>query len=154
MNNNQDYILRITNATPLGLIIINYDLVLDAINAAIAATEGEKTAYEANVQKARDFLMELITSLDFKYEISRDLHTLYMHVNRLLTGAMIYSQKEKLAEAAQIMSTLKTGWESVKEEPDAQKVYENAQKVYSGLTYGKKGANEYVETEGNRGFKA
>ena len=53
------YLLRISQASPAGLVVINFELIIEFLNAAIENDFGE------NVQKAKDGLEQLIQSLDF-----------------------------------------------------------------------------------------
>ncbi len=99
--------------------------------------------------------MELIGSLNMDYSVSRDLFNLYMRVNMLLLYALSYEKKEKLEEAGRILTILREGWIKVREtEPESAMLYENPPKVYSGLTYGKKGPDDYVLINPNRGIQA
>ncbi|MDR1704113.1 MAG: flagellar protein FliS [Clostridiales bacterium] len=155
MYDKRDYILKITNATGLELIIISYDLLLDNINEAITAHKNAPEAFIAAINRARDVLMELIAALNMDYKVSREIYPLYLRVNTLLISALAYEKKEKLEEAVRILTILREGWVKVREhDPMSDRLYKSAPKVYTGLTYGRKGPNDYVEANPSRGIEA
>jgi flagellar protein FliS len=148
-----EYVLRITNATPLQLVIINFEIIEDYINEAKTVRDDEKK-FSFNVQKAREFLREMKLSLNMEYEISRTFRSLYNYVDTLLAKFLFNKSDDTSNEALKILSELRGAWQEVKEE-DAKPVMENVQQLYAGLTYGRHGElNEYVDTGSNRGFKA
>ncbi|WP_058486681.1 flagellar export chaperone FliS [Defluviitalea phaphyphila] len=147
---------QIVNATPGQLIVITYELIIEAINEAekkIPVTD-EKD-FKRSIEKAQNLLRELMESLDLSYEISYDLMSLYLYINKLIINSYITKKKEPLEEAKKLLNILLVGWkEVVSKEEQKTPVMENTQKIYAGLTYGKGNLNESVIEENNRGFKA
>lgn len=151
----EDYVARITNATPLQLVIINYEIVIDYINDAKNNIE-DKTNFQFCITKARQFVNELRVSLNMKYELSKNLMGLYNYVEKQLAYCEFNEKIEHIEEALKVMETLLEGWKAIEgKEEDKTPVMENAQQLYAGLTYGRNGQiNEYVDIQSNRGFKA
>ncbi len=158
--NKEDYVARISNATNVQLIIINYEILLDYLKEAVISFDDNKN-FEENINKAQKALGNLMDSLDMKYDISKDLLSLYIYVNKLIINCKFFyldkkdSSKNMLDEAVQIISSLLEGWLTVENhEENAKSVMENSQKIYAGLTYGKGTLNEYIPDDNSRGFNA
>ena len=154
MAKTEDYILKITNAAPVELVIINYDILIEDVVSAIASHGADPENYITCINGARDALMELIGALDLENPVAQQLYPIYMHVNKLLISSLVYEKKDGLDEAVKIMNTLREGWVKAAEaEAGDDALYKNTPKVYSGLTYGRKGPNDYVEEDPGRGIK-
>lgn len=148
--NTEEYAARITNATPLGLVIISYEIILDYMQKA-------REDNNLPVEQARKFLSQLKNSLNMKYDIARQLKMLYDYVDRMLARYYFNAKKkEYLDECEKVMKPLLESWRRIeKEEKAKQPVMENVQHIYAGLTYGKNGQlSEYIDTDASRGFKA
>ncbi|MCL1846289.1 MAG: flagellar protein FliS [Defluviitaleaceae bacterium] len=155
------YVMRISQASPAGLVVINFEIILDYLNEA-SANVSDKEAFRAAIQKAKDGLEQLIQSLDFDVPLSHDFYEIYKYAQKLLCDVHFSSDGEAacsvLKEVAELMEILLEGWKVAAEKADAEGISEgapeNAPKVYAGLTYGKDGsANEYID-ENNGGFMA
>ena len=155
MVKNEDYVLRITNASPVELVIITYDILLENIEQAINAHRENPAVFIEGVNGARDALVELIGALDRTNPVANEIYPIYEYVNGLLLGALIYEKKSGLEDAVRVLTPLRESWVKVSEtEPKDGAVYKNAPKVYTGLTYGRKGSNnDYVENP-SKGIKA
>lgn len=153
----EDYVARIANASPLDLVIINYEIILDYINASRNSFD-EPEDFDFNITKAKQFLNELRVSLDMQYEIAKHLMSLYHYVDQELCYCQFNKNIAHLDEATKILTQLLEGWTTVSEmnmEQDNTPVMGNTEQLYAGLTYGKDGRlQEYVETDNKRGFKA
>jgi flagellar protein FliS len=154
----QDYHLRIVNASPVELVIINYDIIIEDIQTAVASHGSNPAVYIENVNSARDALAELIGALDGENPVSKEIYPIYEYINTLLMSALIYEKKSSLDEAMHILVTLRDGWIKAREcePPEAAgfRIMGNSTKVYTGLTYGRKGADDYIDTDPNSGIKA
>jgi len=149
------YVARIANATPLQLVIINYEIVIDYIKDAEKNIKDDKK-FNFSVLKSRQFLSELRISLNMKYELSKNLMGLYNYVDRQLAYFQFNKKLEYAEESLKIMKELLEGWKAIEDkEEDKTPIMQNTQQLYAGLTYGRNGRmNEYVDTQVNRGFKA
>ncbi|MCL1878403.1 MAG: flagellar protein FliS [Defluviitaleaceae bacterium] len=160
------YMLRISQASPVGLVVINFEIILDYLSEAVTcADSGEvgKDAFRVAVQKAKDGLDQLIQSLDLGVSVSQEFYEIYRYSHKLLCDVHFSSDGEAacsvLKEVSELMETLLEGWKVAAEKADTEAIVsaadENAPKVYAGLTYGKDGsANEYIDENRDRGFMA
>ncbi|MDR1687903.1 MAG: flagellar protein FliS [Clostridiales bacterium] len=151
----EDYVAKISNATPVGLVIINFELLVESVELALGNTaNGNTEEFEANVNKAKDFLMLLMKSLNFEYDISKQFLKAYIHINALLNKAFFSKKTEPLNEAASLLKTMLADWREILKIENAQPVMENSQKLFAGLTYKNGELEEYIPEEETRGFKA
>ncbi len=149
----EDYTLRIAQATPVQLVIINYELLINHAKAAQAADTIE--ALKKHVRKARSFNELLINALDLSYKIGRDLMPIYIYVNKLLSKADVTESAEPLSCVIKIMSKLLESWVILgANENQLKPVNENSQQVYAGLTYKNGLLQETVVENLARGYEA
>ena len=160
MMNTEDYTLRIAQATPVQLVIINHELLLDFITTAMDAFEkGELELFYQNINKSKDALTMLIEGLDFDQEIAHELYNLYRYAGECLNKALFGKDIKAADEIKNMFHELLEGWQSIEDTPD-DRIPENAtddvgpQQVFAGLTYGKDGLDEYIPEDDSRGFKA
>lgn len=151
----EDYVARIASATPLQLVIINYEIILDYLHAAEESINDDK-AFNFAVSKARAFLGELRASLDMQYDISKNLMSLYIYTDKQMAYYMINKKDIHLQETKKVLNGLLEGWKAIEnDEKDKTPLMENAQQLYAGLTYDRSGRlTEYIEPDSKRGFKA
>ncbi len=148
----KDYVIRISNATPLGLVNITFELIFKNISLA-KENCNSYTKYRSYVEKAKDLLENLIDSLDSEQEISNDLFKVYTTTRGLLIKALVsqYNVKD-LDTAIELLNPIAEGFNSIEDTSKAS-VMQKTPKVYAGLTYGKKGLDEYVDVK-TKGFEA
>lgn len=150
---------RIANATPVQLVEITYELILEAIQQAKEALQKkDEIIFQKQIEKAQKFLMNLMESLDMSYELSYDIMSLYLYVNKLLIQSHIQKNQEPLEQSEKILINLEVAWkEVVKKQAESQSpVLENTQQIYAGLTYGKGTLKEAIidPNDKKRGFQA
>jgi flagellar biosynthetic protein FliS len=167
------YMLRISQASPAGLVVINFELVLEYLNAAVGALDSEpqeKETFRAAIQKAKDGIEQLIQALDFQVPLSHDFYEIYNYTYKLLCDVHFSSDTEAafaaVKEVAELMEILLEGWRKTALNADAEAAENTAgagqpaipdapPKVYTGLTYGRDGqANEYIDENKDRGYMA
>lgn len=147
----KDYVMRISNASPLGLVNITFELLFKNIDDAIKSKDSFET-YHDYVIKAKSFLENLIDSLDAENEMSDGLFRVYTTTRGLLIKASVSNYNfNDLLIAKDLLQPIATSFKSIVDTEKA--VMQKTQKVYAGLTYGKKGLDEYVETN-TKGFEA
>lgn len=155
----QDYVTRISSATPLQLVVVTYDLILEEVGLA-KGNMGNSDIQE-HVSKAQQLLSSLITSLDMEIEISKQLLDIYLYVNKLFISCNIKLNikgkdeevRKMLMHAEQILNNLLVGWKNI-EDNDNQSVMPSSQQVYAGLTYKNGKLSEYIDENIGRSFKA
>ncbi|HOA80366.1 MAG TPA: flagellar protein FliS [Defluviitaleaceae bacterium] len=147
---------QIANASPGQLIVITYELILEALDEAQGQIPvKDEKSFKRSIESAQKLLRELMVSLDMSYDISNDLMSLYSYINKIIIKGYVSQKKEPLMEASKLLTTLLEGWKQAAAlEDDNSPVIENAQQIYAGFTYGKGSLNESVVEEKNRGFKA
>ena len=105
---------KILTASPAELTLMLYDGCIKFINIAILGVE-EKDISKANtnIKKAERIVLELQSSLNDKYEVSKDFNAVYSYVKRRLLEANIAKDKEILEECAGHMRTMRDTWKEV-----------------------------------------
>ena len=159
MIDSQAYVLKISQAGPVGLVVLNFDILLDYLEAAKTAASLGVEEMRPAMGKACEALSLLIQSLDFKISLSHDFYDIYSYAFGKLAVAMSTSDasvaSDTVNEVSELMEILMKGWkEAEKIMPDTTPD-EHAPKIYAGLTYGRDGkAKEYIDEGTNRGYKA
>lgn len=151
----EDYVAKISNASPLQLVIINYEIILDYLDSSKECVDDDKK-FTLYVNKAREFLAELRASLNMKYEISFQLMSLYNYVDQQISYYIFNKKEECVKNCENVLIPLLEGWRAIeKDETDKTPLMSNTQQIYAGLTYGRNGQlSEFVDTDVKRGFKA
>ncbi|MDR0271717.1 MAG: flagellar protein FliS [Clostridiales bacterium] len=153
------YLMRISQASPAGLVVINFELIIDFLNEAVAQKENTEN-FRALIAKAKDGLEQLIQALDFEIPLSHDFYEIYKYSYKLLCDVIFSADTEAacsaLKEVAELMETLLVGWRDVLDKtPVVEAAEAAAPKVYTGLTYGRDGqANEYIDENNDRSYMA
>ena len=154
------YMLRISQANPTQLVVINFELIIEFLNAASEAIGKEE--FLTYIQKAKSGIEQLIDALDLGVSISHDFYEIYKYTYKLLSDVSFSKDteiiKNAIAEAKELMEMLLEGWRKAEETDEAKSeeaVATEAPKVYTGLTYGKSGqAEEYIDEDSGRGYMA
>jgi len=150
----EDYAARAANASPLELLMMNYELAVYYLNdARDALSGGDCNAFKKYAEGARDYLNLLMTSLDMEYAISKELMRIYIYINGLIIKAETSKSPDFITTAADMLSKLADSYRAL-DKPDDKNQPQNAQTVYAGLTYKNGKLTEYVEEDAGRGFKA
>lgn len=153
----QAYTARITQASKTELIVIMYEIILEDIKAAkISYKNNDIESYTKELKHAQRFLSELMGNLNYKYNLSYDLLTLYIFVNKAIITAIYKKTPEKLDGAETVLEKLYGGFKEISKEDTSGPVMQNTQQLYAGLTYGKGVLNEtFIDPQQqNRGFMA
>jgi flagellar protein FliS len=153
----QAYTARVTQASKTEMVVIMYELILMDIEAANTAFQKDDiTVFVKEIKHAQKCLSELMSTLNYKYQISYDLMSLYIYVNKILIHAFFNKKADSLSTADSILRKLMTGFEGICKEDTSGPVMQNTQQLYAGLTYGKGTLNEvFIDPrEQNRGFRA
>ena len=150
----QEFTLRITRANKTQMIVILYDMVLEYLKDSLEELDKENfKEFKWNVERAKDCLDELLNSLNLEYEIAGILRGLYFFYKRELSTAVVYHSREKVQPVMNMIQELKESYEKVSLEDTSAPIMENAQTIYTGLTYGKDSLNVSLSDQGsNRGF--
>ena len=149
----QIFTRRITQANRTQPVVILYDMVLEYLKEAIAAQEIDCIQeYKKDMQCARNCISELRNSLDFNYEISRNLFAIYAFADRELASEMHSIKKDALSQIAGMFQKLRDAYYTISKEDHSQPLMQNAQNVYAGYTYGRTDVNESLYSGAARGY--
>ncbi len=152
-----EYTARITQANRSELVVVIYDVILDSMREGLEAyANDDKGVFVEKIRHGQKFLLELMNTLDFKYDISKELLRLYIFVNKQMINSCIKIDATLIDGAIDVMEKLKAGFVGVAAEDKSEPVMQNVQPIYAGLTYGKGTLNEisYGVDVSSRGFKA
>ncbi len=152
----REYTLKISNASPTGIIVILYDVAIGYIEEAKNAFDsGDHEEAKVQCTNAVRVLGHLIQALDFSYGISFQLYRIYEFVSKELSMAVIKNDAASLGECKRLLLSLKDSFEEIAAKDESGPAMSNAQSVYAGLTYGKGTLNESTSFQSdNRGFQA
>ena len=154
MTNEQirEYTLKITNASLTGIIVIMYDLAIDYIREAQKCFDAnDHEGAKVSCTNAGRVLGDLISSLDFTYEISFPLFRIYEFISKEVSMSVIKNDGSALASCIKLLGSLKESFEKLAAQDESGPAMSNTQSVYAGLTYGKGTLNESTSSD-NRGF--
>ena len=152
---------KIKNATPMGLVIITYEMLLETLEKASKEIEtNSETAREAIIH-AQAILRSLTSGLNLDYDISTELLDIYMYISSILIDCQIKANransegfvKENIAHVSELLNSLLEGIKAV---PDTDApIIETSSKIHAGMTYGKDGnLSEYIHEDISKTYKA
>ena len=105
---------RIETATPAELTLMLYEGAVKFCNIAIVGLE--KNDYEkvnTNIQKCRNIIVELTSTLNMKYAVAEDLKRMYDYIFALLTEANMKKDMELLERALEELRGMRDVWKEV-----------------------------------------
>lgn len=137
-----DYTRRITQTNRTGLVVIIFEVIGQYLEEAKdVLAKGDIEAYVFNIKKARQFLNQLMNSLDFKYPIALELFSIYRFAEDSLIKCELRRMDVNLQVVKESLNILQTAFEKVAEQDPTGAVMRNTQTVYEGFTYGRDGRN-------------
>lgn len=84
-----DFTRRISQSNRSGLTVINYEIIFAYLDDAEKAYREEKwEEFKVALRKAQNSIGELMQTLDFSYDISRNLYRIYVFCKDSLAAAM------------------------------------------------------------------
>lgn len=141
----RDYSLKISQSSKSQLVVLTYEIIINYLESAQKAFEqGQTEDFQFNIKKAKQFVDNLLSSLDVKYKLALELMSIYLFVNKSLQEVVSKNNIEKLNAVIGIIEKLKLGFYEISKEDKSGPSFKNAPKVYAGLTYGKGKLNEYT----------
>lgn len=152
-----EFTVRVTQASKTELVVIMYDILLsDIVEARNQLSMGNKDEYQKELKHACRIINELMATLNYTIEMSRDLLSLYSFANKRIILAMMKKDTTLLDGVESIINDLRAAFAEISKQDFTGPVMENTQQVYAGLTYGRGTLNEsfYNLNGQNRGFKA
>ena len=130
--------LRIANSSKTELIVITYDIIVNYVDAAVHAySVDDLDSVVFNLQKAKQFLNNLSSCLNFEYGISYELMNLYIYMNNCLVRDITKRKPESAEIIKSVIDKLRASFETVSASDTSGKVMKNSEQVYVGYTYGR-----------------
>lgn len=105
---------KINTASPAELTLMLYEGAVKFCNKAVTALE--KKDYEntnINIQKARNIIVELKTTLNHKYPVAEDFERLYDYIFVLLVQANMKKDMELLVRALDEIRSIRDIWKQI-----------------------------------------
>lgn len=105
---------KVTTATPAELTLMLYEGAIKFCNIAQMAME--KKDYEKanlNMQKARNIIVELQTTLNFDYPVAKDFDLIYTFIFDRMTAANVKKDPAIVDEVLEQLRELRDIWKQV-----------------------------------------
>lgn len=149
-----DFTRRISQCNRGGLVVIMYDIVFAYFADAKEAYAGaDWEEFKTAIRKGERAIDELISALNFSYDLAGQLYSIYVFCRDSLAKAMYRRKIEDLELAERLMRRLYDGFVKAAEQDTSEPLMSNTQQVYAGYTYGRQ---DLVETcqdfDTSRGF--
>lgn len=105
---------KILTASPAELTLMLYDGAIKFANIAMVGIENHdiEKAHN-NIRKTERIIIEFDTTLDDRYEVSKDFHNVYRYLLQRLQEANIKKDKEILEEVLKHLRTMRDTWKEV-----------------------------------------
>ena len=101
----------IMTASPEELVLMLYNGIIRFVNEAKQAIDDKNIEKAHNsITRAQDIVLELMSTLDMKYDISKNLYSIYDYISRRLIEANLKKDKVALDEVESLVSDLKDTW--------------------------------------------
>ena len=131
------------------------DYIVTGQWAKKAYQEEKWEEFKVALRKAQNSIGELMQTLDFSYDISRNLYRIYVFCKDSLAAAMYKRSLTEIENAEKMLRKLYQSFCKVAETDSSAPMMKNTQQVYAGYTYGKGDLVENCqELDKSRGFFA
>ncbi len=152
----QDFTRKITQSNRTGLVVVIYEIIFEYFADAKNSLESDDyQEFKNALHKAGRGIDELIQSLDFRYEISKNLYSLYVFAKELVEKAIVKKKTDEIDAANRILTSLYEGFLEAAKQDHSAPLMKNTQQIYAGMTYGRNHLTEtFQEPETSRGFFA
>ena len=105
---------KVNTATQAELTLMLYEGAVKFGNIAMAALEKKDyAATNTNIQKCRNIIVELITTLNMKYAVAEDFKRIYDYIFALLVEANMKKDMELLERAVSEIRDLRDIWKQI-----------------------------------------
>lgn len=149
-----EFTRRISQCNKSGLTLITYEILFAYIeDARNACADGNYDGFKQGTHKACGCLERLMESLNFTYDISKELYPIYRYCRDELSMAVVKKDIQKLNGAEEILWNLYEAFKEAAKEDRSQPLMQNSEKVIAGMTYQKNNLTEtYAMGDESRGF--
>lgn len=151
-----DFTRRISQCNKGELVVVMYDIFFAYIEDAKEAYQAKEwEAYKDALRKGERTIDELISALDFSYELAGNLYSIYVFCKESLAKSMYKRDIEDMEHAGRLMDKLYDGFVQAASQDTSAPLMKNTQQVYAGYTYGRDDLVEtYQDSDTSRGFLA
>lgn len=105
---------KVNTATQAELTLMLYEGAVKFGNIAMAALEKKDyAATNTNIQKCRNIIVELTTTLNMKYAVAEDFKRIYDYIFALLVEANMKKDMELLERAVSEIRDLRDIWKQI-----------------------------------------
>lgn len=138
------------------MIVIIYDIVFAYIeDAKQSYAAGDHEGFKNALRKAQRAVDELIHALNFQYEVSKNLYSLYVFSKETMAKAIVKNSTDELEDVLAVLKDLYEAFMEASKQDHSLPLMQNTQQVYAGMTYGKNDLTETFQVpETSRGFFA
>lgn len=152
----QDFTRRVSQSNRSGLVVIIYEIIFEYLNEAKDSLKSDHyQEFKNALQKAGRGIDELIQSLDFRYELSKELYPLYVFAKESIAKAVVKKNSDEIDAAYEVLKNLYEAFLEAAKQDHSNPLMQNTQRVYAGMTYGRNHLTEtFQELETSRGFFA
>ena len=151
----KEFTLRITQANPISMITILYEIALAYLEEAAEAKQSDdREKFVLAIHHGQDCIRELQSSLNLSYEPAPVLYRLYIQMHRKLAQAITGFSLDACEKVKGQLEQLRDAYIQLEKTGSWDSVMVNTQQVYAGLTYGRTSLVESLEQGDNRGFLA
>ena len=151
----KEFTLRITQANPISMITILYEITLTYLEEAAEAKQSDdREKFVLAIHHGQDCIRELQSSLNLSYEPAPSLYRLYIQMHRKLAQAITDFSMAACEKVQGQLQQLRDAYMQLEKTGSWDRVMVNTQQVYAGLTYGRTSLVESLEQGDNRGFLA
>lgn len=105
---------KVETASPAELTLMLYEGAIKFCNIAMGAIENKD--YEKahiNIQKARNIIVELQSTLDHKYKVAEDFDIIYDYIFHKLVEANTKKDMDALEEALSQIRDMRDAWKEI-----------------------------------------
>jgi len=139
----QIFTRRITQANRTQLLVIMYEMILTYLrDAANAHKNGDMEEFKRSLGFARDCIAELRKNLNFEYDLSKTLFSIYAFADKALASCIYGNKTVNLDKIMDLFIKLHDAYHTVSKDDHSEPLMMNAQNVYAGYTYGRTDVNE------------
>lgn len=151
----QEFTRRITQANRSGLTLIKFEILFAYFDDICMAFEkNDRQGITDGVHHADAVLKSFQETLDFGYEISAQLFSLYDFHRRQLSKVLMRNSLEELEQSRDMLQQTYKAFSEAAKQDTSRPLMKNAQQVYAGYTYGRHDLNESYGMQSSRGFLA
>lgn len=137
------YKMRITQAGIAQLTLIMLEMEMQWMKEAQEAFEkGDIESFLDSTNKAQCTQVELMNVLDLDNEVSVDVYSVFVYINKLLIQAGIKRMPSDFERCIAMLSKFYDSFSAIADTDTQGPVMEQSEKVYAGLTYGTSGLVE------------